>query len=76
MMSDKLLEAIDRKKNPCVVGLDPQIDKIPQNLIRSDSLNHTAQAIREFNIQIIDSISDLVPAVKPQIAFYEQYGSE
>ncbi len=76
MMSDKLLEAIDRKKNPCVVGLDPTIDKIPADLVRTDTISGAANAIKEFNLRLIDAIADLVPAVKPQIAFYEQYGSE
>lgn len=76
MIADILLEKIDEKQNPCVVGLDPVIDNIPGHLIRGDSFNHVAGAFTEFNCAIIDSIYDLVPAVKPQIAFYEKYGSE
>lgn len=76
MAADKLLEEIDRKQNPCVVGLDPVIEKIPDSLIKGDSFREIADAFTRFNKGIIDSIADLIPAVKPQIAFYEKYGSE
>ncbi len=75
-MADKLLEKIDEKQNPCVVGLDPVAEKIPQHLIKGSSFKDIANAFREFNFAIIDSIYDLVPAVKPQMAFYEKYGAE
>lgn len=75
-MADKLLDAIDKKQNPCVVGLDPTIDKIPKNLIKGNSFESIADAIRKFNYGIIDAVADLIPAVKPQIAFYEKYGAE
>ncbi len=75
-MADRLLEAIDKKQNACVVGLDPQIEKIPKKFIKGDSFADIADAIRKFNYAIIDSVYDLVPAVKPQIAFYEKYGAE
>ena len=75
-LADRLLDAIDKKQNPCVVGLDPAIDKIPKNLINGNSFASIADAIRKFNYGIIDAVADLVPAVKPQIAFYEKYGSE
>ncbi len=73
---DKLLEKIDEKKNPCVVGLDPVLERIPKHLINGDSFEDVAEAFRKFNFAIIDSIADLIPAVKPQIAFYEKYGPE
>jgi len=76
MIADKLLNEIDKKKNPCVVGLDPIIEKIPKHLIKGDSLRDVARAFTLFNIEIIDAVADLVPAVKPQIAFYEKYGFE
>ena len=72
---DKLLEKIDEKKNPCVVGLDPVLERIPKHLIEGDSFEDVAEAFRKFNFAIIDAVCDLVPAVKPQIAFYEKYGS-
>ena len=73
---DKLLEKIDEKQNPCVVGLDPVLERIPKHLINGDSFEDVAEAFRKFNFAIIDCICDLVPAVKPQIAFYEKYGYE
>ena len=75
-LADRLLDAIDKKQNSCVVGLDPVIEKIPKNLIVGNSFASIADAIRKFNYGIIDAVADLVPAVKPQIAFYEKYGSE
>jgi len=74
-MADKLLKKIDEKNNPCVVGLDPVIEKIPKHLLIGNSIIDVANAFREFNFSIIDSVYDLVPCVKPQIAFYEKYGS-
>ncbi|MCL2169999.1 MAG: orotidine-5'-phosphate decarboxylase [Defluviitaleaceae bacterium] len=62
-MIDKLIEKIEQMKNPTVVGLDPQASLIPDGM-----------GILEFNKGIIDAIHDIVPAVKPQIAFYEQHG--
>src|SRR3989338_8309928 len=76
MIADRLLDEIDRKRNPCVVGLDPVIEKIPRQLLKGDSFSDIAQAFARFNIGIIDAIADLVPAVKPQVAFYESYGFE
>lgn len=71
---DRLIEKIDEKQNPCVVGLDPDIEKIPGFLFKGDNLEDAAEAIKKFNFEIIDAVHDLVPAVKPQIAFYEKYG--
>ena len=76
MMSDKLLDAIDKKRNPCIVGLDPVLERIPKNLIKGDSIADVADAYLEFNCGIIDAVADLVPGVKPQMAFYEKYKSE
>lgn len=80
-ISDKLLDLIDKKQNPCIVGLDPRIDLIP-DCIKEDKKDFKShfEAVREtiidFNKAIIDNVKDIVPAIKPQIAFYEQYGSE
>jgi len=76
MMSDKLLDAIDKKRNPCIVGLDPVIERIPLDLIKGDSITDTVNAYLEFNCGIIDAVADLVPGVKLQMAFYEKYKSE
>ena len=73
---DKLLGKIDEKQNPCVVGLDPVLERIPKHLINGNSFEDIAEAFKKFNFAIIDAVCDLVPAVKPQIAFYEKYGSE
>lgn len=79
-LADRLLGAIDEKKNPSVVGLDPRIGMIPEH-IKEDAVERAEdpfEAVRysfvDFNKALIDSIEDIVPAVKPQMAFYEQYG--
>lgn len=81
MMIDRLVREIKKKKNPTVVGLDPDIKKMPacykamfcQNT--GNDMKETAEVIYRFNQDIIDTVCSLVPAVKPQIAFYEKYGS-
>jgi len=80
-ISDKLLNLIEQKHNPCIIGLDPVIDQIPACIKRKKkdydspfkAVRHT---IIEFNRLIIDAVKDIVPAVKLQMAFYEQYGSQ
>lgn len=79
---DKLIESIRQKNNPSVVGLDPRIDMIPEQIKTKYFKEHgkttvgAAYAVFEFNKMIIDAIYDLVPAVKPQMAFYEAFGQE
>ncbi len=81
--ADRLIEAIKRKRSCVCVGLDPRMKQIPK-FIKDQALKENAknkwkaaaEAIIEFNKGIIDAVEDLVPIVKPQIAFYEQYGSE
>lgn len=79
---ERLIEKIIEKKSPIVVGLDPRLENLPQELVLSsfekhgESLKAVSEAIVAFNKAIIDAVHDLVPAVKPQIAFYEQYGLE
>jgi len=81
-MINKLVENIGRLEAPIVVGLDPMLDYIPQHIldeafaIFGETLEGAAQAIWQYNKGIIDAIYDLVPAVKPQIAMYEQFGIE
>lgn len=76
---DKLIEKTIETKNPTVIGLDPDISKIPacykKDYTTSNSLSAIADVIYKFNCDIIDTVSDIVPAVKPQMAFYEKYGS-
>jgi orotidine-5'-phosphate decarboxylase len=73
---DSLTDKIIRLKAPIVVGLDPVIGKIPSAFFAGydDSLEGTANAIYDFNRLVIDAIHDIVPAVKPQMAFYEMLG--
>ena len=79
-MIGKLIEGIRRTGAPIVVGLDPQLKFIPEAILKKaygelgETLEGAAEAIFRFNAGIVDAIADLVPAVKPQIAMYEQYG--
>lgn len=77
---DKLIEKIVEKQNPTVAGLDPKLSYIPEH-IRSASyekygktLEGAADALLQFNKGLIDALCDVVPAVKPQAAYYEMYG--
>lgn len=75
--SDRLIEAVRKKANPCVVGLDPRMELMPA-FIRSGRAARNRDTVRsvisDFHELVLDTVSDLVPAVKPQIAFFEQYG--
>jgi orotidine-5'-phosphate decarboxylase len=79
-MIDKLIKKIKQTNAPVVVGLDPMLDFVPERLQKKafagygETLIGAAEAIWEFNKAIIDHICDLVPAVKPQVAMYEQFG--
>lgn len=80
---DNLVEAIKAKGTPICVGLDPRIAQIPQFLKDKamaenpkDLWKASAEAFLAFNKGIIDAVADLVPVVKPQWAFYEEYGAE
>ena len=82
MIIDKLIDKIIKMGNPSVVGLDPQLDFVPEHILKEAYGIHgytskaCAEAILRFNIEIIDEIHDIVPAVKPQIAMYEMFGYE
>jgi len=72
---DRLADAVVAKKTPLVVGLDPRWGSLPEGLRQSgDSLEARANAFRDFCLGIIDVVAPLVPAVKPQVAFFEQLG--
>lgn len=81
MSMDVLQEKIRRKKNPTVAGLDPKLEYIPQHLIDEafakygQTLEGAAEAYRLFSRGLIDALCDVVPAVKPQSAYYEVLGS-
>ena len=76
---DKLIENTIKTKNPSVIGLDPDVVKIPMcyksNVQSKNPFEAVSEVIYKFNRDIIDTVSELVPAVKPQMAFYEKYGS-
>ncbi|MBU2524675.1 orotidine-5'-phosphate decarboxylase, partial [Patescibacteria group bacterium] len=80
--ADRLIDAIKKKSSAICVGLDPRLEQIPEFIKKkhTDKMGFTfeaaAHAVLEFNKGIIDATADLVPCVKPQIAFYEQYGFE
>ena len=75
----RLIERIAQLQNPSVVGLDSLLDYIPQHIKEEkfaqygDTFDAAAQAILAYNKEIIDAICDIVPAVKPQAAYYEMY---
>jgi len=79
-MINKLIEEISKKNAPIVVGLDPNLSMIPEHIMKKaieekgETLEAAAEAVFLFNKGIIDSTYDLIPAVKPQIAMYEQFG--
>ena len=82
MSFDRLINNIKQKQNPTVAGLDPKLDYIP-GYIKENSyanfgktLEGAAEALFEFNKGLIDALCDIVPAIKPQSAFYEMYGLE
>lgn len=78
--ADRLTGRISALSNPTVMGLDPLVDYIPEEILSRcgrESENRqtaTAEAIFEFNRMLIDSVAGIIPAVKPQFAYYEMYG--
>lgn len=80
MSLDRLIEAIEKKNNPSIAGLDPNLEIIPRYLIEHSinrfgkTMEAAADAILTFNMALIDALHDIVPAVKPQCAYYELYG--
>ena len=81
-MIQKLTDKIQKTNAPIVVGLDPMMKFIPENIKKAafaeygETLQGAAEAIWQYNKGLIDAIYDLIPAVKPQIAMYEQFGVE
>ena len=81
-MINRLVEKIQKTGAPVAAGLDPMLDYIPEQVKAKafaeygETLAGAAEAIWQFNREIIDNICDLIPAVKPQIAMYEQFGVE
>ena len=81
-MIQKLISNIQKTKAPIVVGLDPMLNYIPEQVKEKafqeygETLEGAAEAIWQYNKEIVDCTYDLIPAVKPQIAMYEQFGIE
>ena len=79
-MISKLIKQIENTKAPIVVGLDPKLDFIPDRIKDKcysefgQTPEGAAEAFWQFNKEIVDHVYDLVPAVKPQIAMYEELG--
>ena len=76
----KLIQNIIEKDAPIVVGLDPMLSYIPENIKKDafarygETLEGASEAVWQYNKAIVDAVYDLIPAVKPQIAMYEQFG--
>ncbi|MDY3818729.1 MAG: orotidine-5'-phosphate decarboxylase [Lachnospiraceae bacterium] len=81
-MINKLIKKIKETGAPIVVGLDPMLSYVPEHITKKafaeygETLEGAAEAIWQYNKGIVDATYDLIPAVKPQIAMYEQFGIE
>lgn len=81
-MIQNLIEKIQKTKAPVCVGLDPMLSYIPEHMMKraieehGETLKAAAEAIWQYNKEIVDYTYDLIPAVKPQAAMYEQFGIE
>ncbi len=79
-MINKLVSKIQKTHAPIVVGLDPMMNYIPEHIQKKafaefgETLEGAAEAVWQYNKEIVDAVCDLIPAVKPQIAMYEQFG--
>jgi len=80
MSFDRLISQIKTTQNPTVLGLDPKLDYIPDDItemaftVHGKTLEGAADALLRFNKALVDAVCDIIPAVKPQAAFYEMYG--
>ena len=81
-MINKLVEKIKKTNAPIVLGLDPMMKYIPEHILKQafdaygETLKGAGEALWQYNKGIVDAVYDLIPAVKPQIAMYEQFGIE
>ena len=79
-MINELVKKIQKLQAPVVVGLDPMLSYVPEQVQKKafaeygETLEGAGEAIWQFNKEIVDKTWDLIPAVKPQIAMYEQFG--
>lgn len=82
MFIDRLMEKVKKLQNPTVMGLDPKLEYIPSSIrvknmgLYGNSFKAASESILEFNKRLIDAVSDIIPAIKPQLAYYEMYGIE
>jgi len=78
--ADRLTERIEALSNPTVMGLDPKLEFVPEEImsrhsrLTDDPAAAAAEAIYEFNVKLIDAVYSIIPAIKPQFAYYEMYG--
>ena len=78
--ADQLIEVVESKGTPAIVGLDPRLDLLPEEFVRGDrgaeraGLSGAAAALEAFGGEVINIVGPLVPAVKVQVAFFEQFG--
>ncbi|MEG1139862.1 MAG: orotidine-5'-phosphate decarboxylase [Lachnospiraceae bacterium] len=81
-MIQKLIQKIKKTQAPVIIGLDPMLSYIPDFILEKsykeygETLQGAADAVWQFNKKIVDCTCDLIPAVKPQSAMYEQFGVE
>lgn len=81
-MINKLVDKIKKLDAPIVMGLDPMMNYIPEHIVKKafdeygETIEGACEAVWQYNKGIIDATYDLIPAVKPQIAMYEQFGVE
>jgi orotidine-5'-phosphate decarboxylase len=79
--ADRLCEAVRERDAPCVVGLDPVLEYIPDGFVREcdlhrdGDLEERARIIEAYSLLTLEAVHELVPAVKPQMAYFELYGS-
>ena len=79
-MIQKLITKIQKTNAPIVVGLDPMLGYIPEHITKAayaeygETPEGAAEAVWQYNKGIVDAVCDLIPAVKPQVAMYEQFG--
>ncbi|NLM09772.1 MAG: orotidine-5'-phosphate decarboxylase [Clostridiaceae bacterium] len=82
MFIDRLMGKVKKLENPTVMGLDPKLEYIPLSIrkknleLYGNNFKAASESILEFNKRLIDAVSDIIPAIKPQLAYYEMYGTE
>ncbi len=82
MFIDRLMDKVKKMQNPTVMGLDPKLEYIPSSIrkknleLYGNNFKAASESILEFNKALIDAVSDIVPAIKPQLAYYEMYGTD